>query len=93
MVMPVFVSLHRAPGLSDEEIAGYGPEVARNVHATFSQMLASTDSGFIATLYVADSAAWLEREVERLGFPHESINEVDIMHSAQALSAIVGAAA
>ena len=45
--MALFLSLHQAPGLSPEEIAGYGPDVAKGVHATFRQLYVNTDRGFI----------------------------------------------
>lgn len=75
--MALFLSLHQAPGLSPEEIAGYAPDVARNVHATFRQLYVNTGTGFIATLYEAGSAAEVEQEFERVGFPFHSINELD----------------
>jgi hypothetical protein len=75
--MALFLSLHQAPGLSPEEIAGYAPDVARNVHATFRQLYVNTGTGFIATLYEAGSAAAVEQEFERVGFPFDSINELD----------------
>ena len=83
--MALFLSLHQAPGLSQEEVAGYGPEVAKGVHATFRQMYANLDSGYIVTLYEADSAAAVEREFERVGFPFDSINEIDFTLSAAEL--------
>jgi hypothetical protein len=81
----LFLSLHQAPGLSPEEVAGYGPEVAKGVHATFRQMYANLDTGYIVTLYEADSAAAVEQEFERVGFPFDSINEVDYTLSAAEL--------
>ena len=83
--MALFLSLHQAPGLSPEEVAGYGPEVAKGVHATFRQMYANLASGFIATLYEAESAAAVEQEFERVGFPFDSINEIDYTLSAAEL--------
>lgn len=83
--MPLFLSLHQAPGLSPEEIAGYGPDVAKGVHATFRQLYVNTDSGFIATLYEADSAASVEQEFERVGFPFDAIHEIDYAMSAAEL--------
>jgi hypothetical protein len=81
----LFLSLHQAPGLSSEEVAGYGPEVAKGVHATFRQMYANLDTGYIVTLYEADSAAAVEQEFERVGFPFDSINEIDYTLSAAEL--------
>lgn len=83
--MALFLSLHQAPGLSPDEVAGYGPDVAKGVHATFRQMYANLDTGFIVTLYEAESAAAVEQEFERVGFPFDSINEVDYTLSAAEL--------
>lgn len=87
--MPLFLSLHQAPGLSPEEIAGYAPDVAKNVHATFRQLYVNTTAGFIASIYEADSAAAVEQEFERVGFPFDSINELDYTLSADELSALL----
>jgi hypothetical protein len=84
--MALFLSLHQAPGLSPEEVAGYAPDVAKGVHATFRQMYANLDSGYIVTLYEADSAAAVEQEFERVGFPFDSINEIDFTLSAAQLA-------
>ena len=83
--MALFLSLHQAPGLSPDEIAGYAPEVVKDVHATFRQLYVNTDTGFIATVYEADSAAAVEQEFERVGFPFDSINEIDYTVSASEL--------
>jgi hypothetical protein len=85
--MALFLSLHQAPGLSPEEIAGYAPDVAKNVHATFRQLYVNTGTGFIVTLYEAGSAAEVEQEFERVGFPFDSINELDFTLSAAELTA------
>jgi Protein of unknown function (DUF4242) len=80
----LFLSLHQAPGLSPEEIAGYGPDVAKSVYASFRQLYVNTDTGFIVSVYEADSAAAVEQEFERVGFPFDSINEIDYtLNSAQ----------
>ena len=83
--MALFLSLHQAPGLSPEEIAGYGPDVAKGVHATFRQLYVNTVTGFIVSVYEADSAAAVEQEFERVGFPFDSISEVDFTMSAAEL--------
>ena len=85
-IVALFLSLHQAPGLSPEEIAGYAPEVSKNVHATFRQLYVNTDTGFIVSLYEADSAAAVEQEFERVGFPFDSINEIDFTLSAEQLT-------
>jgi hypothetical protein len=85
----LFLSLHQAPGLSPEEIAGYAPEVLKGVHATFRQLYANTDSGFIVTLYEADGTGAVEQEFERVGFPFDSITEVDYSSSAAELKEVL----
>ena len=87
--VPLFLSLHQAPGLSPEEIAGYGPDVAKGVHASFRQLYVNTDTGFIVSVYEAGSAAAVEQEFERVGFPFDSINEIDYTLSAAELSRLL----
>ncbi len=87
--MALFLSIHQTPGLSPEEIAGYAPDVAKNVHATFRQMYAHTDTGFVVSVYEADSAAAVEQEFERVGFPFDSINELNYTLDAAELERII----
>jgi hypothetical protein len=87
--MALFLSLHQAPGLSPEEIAGYGPDVAKGIHATFRQLYVNTDSGFIVSVYEAGSADAVEQEFERVGFPFDSISEIDFTLSADQLTAML----
>jgi hypothetical protein len=84
-----FLTLHQAPGLSPEEIAGYAPEVAKNVHATFRWLYVNTGKGFIVTIYEADTAAEVEQEFERVGFPFDVINEIDFTLGAAELAEMV----
>jgi hypothetical protein len=84
--MSLFLGLHQAPGLSPEEIAGYAPEVAKGVHATFKQLLVNTGDGFIVTLYEAAGRDDVEREFERVGFPFDSITEIDFTLDADGLA-------
>jgi Protein of unknown function (DUF4242) len=82
----LFLSIHQAPGLSPEEVAGYGPEVAKGVHAAFRQLYVNTDTGYIVSVYEADSAGDVEQEFERVGFPFDSITEIDYTLSAAELA-------
>ncbi|WP_285032743.1 nickel-binding protein [Mycolicibacterium sp. lyk4-40-TYG-92] len=86
--MSLFLSTHQAPGLSEEEIAGYAPEVAKNVHATFKHLYANTDSGAIFTLYEAETADALRQEFERVGFPYDEIHEIDAAVDGAAVAAM-----
>jgi len=83
--MSLFLSIHQAPGISEEEITGYGPEVAKGVHATFRRLFANGDSGYIVTLYEADSEDAVRNEFERVGFPVDTITEIDIDFDADQL--------
>ena len=88
--MSLFLGLHQAPGLSPEEIAGYAPDVAKGVHATFQQLLVNTTEGFIVTLYEAADRDAVEQEFERVGFPFDSITEIDYTLDAAGLAELVG---
>ncbi|MFF5147974.1 nickel-binding protein [Streptomyces sp. NPDC013157] len=90
--MPLYLSLHQAPGLSEEEIAGNAPEVAQQVHATFRHLYVNTDTGFIVTVYEAENAKAVEAEFERVGFPFDAIHEIDFSQSAAELAQMVGKA-
>ena len=74
--MPLFLSIHRSPGLSDEEIAGYAPEVSKNVHAQFRHLFVNLDEGYIVTLYEGDSEAAVHSEFERIGWPWDTTTEI-----------------
>ena len=83
--MSLFLGLHQAPGLSPDEIAGYAPDVAKGEHATFKQLFVNTTDGFIVTLYEAADRDGVEREFERVGFPFDSITEIDFTLDAEGL--------
>lgn len=74
--MARFVTVHRSPGLSSEEIAANAPLVAESEHATFRNLLVDMLGGFIVSVYEADDVASLEAEFERIGFPWDEIHEV-----------------
>ena len=91
--MTRFVTIHRAPGLSREELQGNAAPVLEGVHATFEQMWVDMFNGFIVTVYQADSQAALESEFERLGFPWDEVHEVQVHLDHAALEQMVGAKA
>lgn len=76
--MTQFVTIHRAPGLSRDELQGNAGPVLEGVHATFQQMWVDMFSGFIVTVYEAEDQASLEREFERLGFPWDEVHAVQV---------------
>jgi hypothetical protein len=88
--MPQFATIHRAPGLSQEEFMQNAPEVLEGKHATMVCVYANVFEGFIVTIYEADDAASVEKEFERLGFPFDEIHEVQINVSHDQLAQMAG---
>ena len=76
--MTQFVTIHRAPGLSREELQGNAGPVLQGVHAQFEQMWVDLFSGFIVTVFEAENQAALESEFERLGFPWDEVHAVQV---------------
>jgi len=91
--MTQFVTIHRAPGLSREELQGNAAPVLEGVHASFQQMWVDMFSGFIVTVYEAEDQGALEREFERLGFPWDEVHAVQVHMDHAALEQIVAASA
>ena len=77
--MSTFVSIHQAPGLSPEEIAGYAPQVKEEVHARFQNLYVNMDTGYIVTVYEGDSEADVRDEFDRIGWPVDTITEVQFV--------------
>jgi hypothetical protein len=90
--MPTFMTIHRSPGLSPEEIAANGPLVAESVHATFRHLYVSLYSGCLVSVYEAASQDDVEQEFERVGFPWDEIHEVHVDMDDTALKAAVAQA-
>jgi len=87
--MPQFITIHRAPGLSQEEFQQNAPEVLESKHAKNLHIYANVFEGFIVTLYEGDNEHEVIREFERLGFPHDEIHEVQLNVPREALEAMV----
>jgi hypothetical protein len=87
--MPQFITIHRAPGLSQEEFQQNAPEVLESKHATNLHVYANVFEGFIVTLYEGESEEAVVREFERLGFPHDEIHEIQLNIPREALEAMV----
>jgi hypothetical protein len=86
--MSRFITVHRAPGLSAEEIAANTPEVLKGQHATFQHLYVDMIQGFIVTIYDAEDSAALEREFERIGFPWDEIHDLQFDADHAALTAM-----
>ena len=76
--MPLFVTTHRAPGLSREEFQQNAPDVLESRHAKMLHVYVNMFEGFIVTVYEGDNAGAVEQEFERLGFPFEEVHEVQL---------------
>jgi hypothetical protein len=89
--MATFVTIHRSPGLSAEEIEGNAPLVGESRYATFRNLYVNLSAGFLLSIYEADDKAALEREFERVGFPWDEISEVQYAIDAPGLQALLAA--
>jgi hypothetical protein len=91
--MATFVTIHRAPGVSREELQANAAGALEGVHANFERMWVDTLNGFIVTVYEAASQVELETEFERLGFPWDEVHVVQVQLDRVALENMVGARA
>lgn len=86
--MTLFVSVHQAPALDPAEVAAYVPDIKQNTHAEFRQCFIDLDNGFIVTLYESADEASVRREFDRIGWPVDSVHEVQYSIDKTALDAI-----
>lgn len=91
--MPTFVTIHRSPGLSQDEIQANGVLVAESEYATFQHLYVDMYQGFLVSVYEADSKDAVEQEFERVGFPWDEIHEAHISLTDAALKASISGAA
>lgn len=90
--MPTFVTIHRSPGLSPEEIRANSVLVAESEHATFKHLYVDMYQGFLVSVYEGESKEAVEQEFERVGFPWDEIHEAHVDLDEVALRASVSAA-
>lgn len=74
--MPKYMTIHRAPGLLRENWVESSPAVYAGKHATFVEAHVNLASGFVFTIYEAESEAALIEQFEAIGFPYDEINEI-----------------
>lgn len=79
--MPQFMSVHRAPGLRQEEWVENSVAIRALEDAKFVQAHANLATGFIFTIYEAESADALVEVFEELGLPFEEMHEVQMSQS------------
>ncbi len=87
--MPQFITIHRAPGLNRDELAQNSPQVLGAKIAAFKQIYANIASGFIVSVFEADSREKLEEQMEVLGFPIDETHEVHFAASRAELEQMV----
>jgi hypothetical protein len=87
--MPLFLSIHHAPGLSPEEVKQNASDVLASKYATFKHFYTDLSAGFIVSLYDATDQKQLEREFERVGFPWTSVNEITFEADADRLRSML----
>jgi hypothetical protein len=88
--MPQYATIHRAPGLSQEEFMQNAPDVLKGTYATMLSVTVNIFEGFIVTLYEADSEEMVIKEFERLGFPYDEVHEIQMHITREQLAAMVG---
>lgn len=79
--MPQYMTVHRAPGLLQEQWVENAEGVYAAQHARFKQAYVNLGSGFIFTIYEAESREKLIEQFEELGLPFEEIHEIQFSQS------------
>lgn len=79
--MGQYITVHRAPGLLQEEWVENAVHVYRAELAAFKQAYVNLGSGFIVTIYEAESEETLIEQFERLGLPYDEIHEIQFSQS------------
>lgn len=91
--MPTFVTVHRSPGLSPDEIRANSALVAESEYATFQHLYVDMYQGLLLSVYEGDNREAVEQEFERVGFPWDEIHEIHVDLDTAALQASIASAA
>jgi hypothetical protein len=89
-VVPRYIVVHHAPGVSPEDFQHSVPAVLESKFARFVQCYANMADGLIINLYDADSEEAVARELERIGFPFDEIKQQQFAASYADLVKMVG---
>ena len=89
--MPRYLVIHHAPGVSQEDFQRNIPEVVRSKHATFVHTYVNLSAGTVVNIYDGESPEAVGRELERIGFPFDEIQEIQFGASADDLRKMIGA--
>ncbi len=74
--MPQFITIHRAPGLKQEELTQNAKAVVDANVAKFHHIYVNIAEGFLVSIFEADSKDQVEEQMEILGFPVDEMHEV-----------------
>jgi hypothetical protein len=91
--MARYLVIHHAPGVSQAEFQKNLPEVLRGKHARPLHTYVNLAVGTIVNIYEGDSAEAVGKELERLGFPYDEIQEIQFSASVDELRQMVGGGA
>lgn len=87
--MPRYLVIHHAPGVSLDDFRQNVPEVLQGKYATFVQTYVNLTNGTIVNLYDGENQDSVARELERIGFPYDEIQELQFAGTADDLRAMV----
>ena len=88
--MARYLVIHHAPGVTQEQFQSNVPEVLKGKHAQFVQTFVNLAAGTIVNIYEGKSAADVGRELERVGFPFDEIQEIQFAATAEDLRKMMG---
>jgi hypothetical protein len=90
--MPRYIVIHHAPGVNMDDFRKNIPEVLASKHATFLKTYTNLTNGTIVNIYDGESASAVERELERVGFPFDEVQELQFEATAEDLNKMMTAA-
>jgi hypothetical protein len=88
--MPRYLVIHHAPGVTAEDFQKNVPAVLEGKYATMVQGYANLVNGTIVNIYDGESEAAVGRELERIGFPYDEIQEIQFSASHEELRRMAG---
>ncbi len=88
--MARYFVIHHAPGVTQEQFQSNIPEVLKGKHATFVQSYVNLAAGTIINIYDGPSSEAVGRELERIGFPFDEIQEVQFAPTHDDLKKMIG---
>jgi hypothetical protein len=87
--MPRYLVIHHAPGVSSEDFQKSMPAVLECKYAKIVQNYTNLTNGTIVNIYEGESDQAVARELERIGFPFDEIQEVQFSVSHEELRRMV----